>query len=102
LEGTWPHISTRKIKSIIIHGFVDELGVVDENRGYVPPHVLLIRDTQFGLGVAIVITNVETQQSILDDIQNKNQSNNLEKIHNKVKGVTKPNKQLVLPTIGDL
>ncbi len=52
---TWPHISTWEIKNIIIHGFVDELGVVDENKGYVPPHVLLTGDTQFGLGVAIVI-----------------------------------------------
>ncbi len=102
MEGTWPHILTREIKSIIIHGFVDELGVVDESRGYVPPYVLLARDTQFGLGVVIVITYVEAQQAILDDIRNKNQDNNLEKILNEGKGVTKPSKQLALPTIGDL
>jgi hypothetical protein len=58
---------------MIIHDFVDQLGVVDESRGYAPPNVLLVGDTQFGPNSTIVVTDVEAQQAILDDIYNKNQ-----------------------------
>jgi hypothetical protein len=30
---------------MIIHNFVDEIGVVDESRDYAPPNFLLARDT---------------------------------------------------------
>jgi hypothetical protein len=53
---------------MIIHNFVDELGVVDESRDYVPPNVLLVGDTQFGPNATIVVTDVKAQQAILDDI----------------------------------
>jgi hypothetical protein len=33
---------------MIIHDFVDELGVVDVSRDYAPPNLPLARDTQFG------------------------------------------------------
>jgi len=68
LQGTWLQVLTWKIKSNIIHGFVGDLGVVNESKGYASPHVSLVRDTQFGLDVAIVITNAKTQQAILDNI----------------------------------
>jgi hypothetical protein len=61
---------------MIIHNFVDELGVVDESRDYAPPNVPLEGDTQFGPSATIVVTNVEAQQGILDDIRNKNQGRN--------------------------
>ncbi len=54
--------------SNIIHSFVDELGVLNESRGYDPPRVLLARDTQFSPNATFVVTNVEAQQAILDDI----------------------------------
>jgi hypothetical protein len=57
--GTWPQVSTWEIESNIIHGFVDKLGVVDECKGYVPPHVSLVGGTQFGFSVVIVVTNVK-------------------------------------------
>jgi len=44
---------------MINHDFVDELGVVDESRDYAPPNVPLVRDTQFGPSVTIVIIDVE-------------------------------------------
>jgi hypothetical protein len=37
-----------------------ELGVVDESKGYAPLHVPFIGDTQFGCGVAIIITDATT------------------------------------------
>jgi len=61
---------------MIIHDFVDEFGVVDESRDYVPPNVSLAGDTQFDPSATIVVTNVEAQQAILDDIWNKNQGRN--------------------------
>jgi len=57
--GTWPQVLAWEIESNIIHGFVDKLGVVDECKGYAPPHVSLARGTQFGLSVLIVVTNVK-------------------------------------------
>jgi hypothetical protein len=92
LQGTWPQVSAWEIESNITDGFVDKLGVVDESRGYAPPHVLLVGGTQFGPGVAIVVTNVKAQQAIFDDIWNKNQGSNLEKTFKKDKRVTKPSK----------
>jgi hypothetical protein len=87
---------------MIIHNFVDELGVVDENKDYVPPNVLLAGDTQFGPIATIVVTNVEAQQAILDDNQNKNQGSSLEKTLKKGKRVIKPSEKLALPTISNL
>jgi hypothetical protein len=102
LQGTWPQVSTWKIESNIIHGFLDELGVLNESMGYAPPHVLLARDTQFGPNATIVVTNVEAQQAILDDISNYNQGSSSKKTLKKGKpGVIKPSKQLAFPTISD-
>jgi hypothetical protein len=101
LQGTWPQVLAWETENNIIHGFVDELGVVDESRDYVPPHVPLVRDTQFGPGVAIVVTDVKAQQAILDDIRNKNQGSNSEKTLKKGKRVIKHSKQLALLTIFD-
>jgi hypothetical protein len=86
---------------MIIHNFVDELGVVDESKDYAPPNNLLVGDTQFGPSATIVVTDVEAQQTILDYIRNKNQGNNLEKTPKKGKRVTKPSKRLALPTISN-
>jgi len=86
---------------MIIHNFVDKLGVVDESTDYAPPNVLLIGDTQFGLSATIVVIDVEAQQAILDELWNKNQGSNLEKTLKKGKRVTKPSKQLAFPTIFD-
>ncbi len=86
---------------MIIHDFVDELGVVDESKDYAPPNVLFVGDTQFGPSATIVITDVEAQQAILDDIQHKNQCSNLHNTLKKGKRVTKPSKQLAFPTIFD-
>jgi hypothetical protein len=72
----WLQVLAWEIESMIIHDFVDELGVVDESRDYVPPNVLLVADTQFDPSAIIVVTNVEAQQAILDDILNKNQGRN--------------------------
>jgi len=46
---------------MIIHNFVDELGVVDESKDYAPPNNLLVGDTQFGPSATIVVTDVEAQ-----------------------------------------
>ncbi len=45
MVGWWPHVSTWEIENNIIHGFVDKLSVVDESKGYAPPHVPLAKDT---------------------------------------------------------
>jgi hypothetical protein len=87
---------------MIIHYFVDELSVVYESRDYAPPNVLLAGDTQFGPIATIVVTNVEAQQAILDDIRNKNQVSSSEKTLKKGKRVTKPSKKLALPTFLNL
>ncbi len=40
---------------MIIHDFVDELGVVDESKDYAPPNVPLTGDTQFGPSATIIV-----------------------------------------------
>jgi hypothetical protein len=55
---------------MIIHDFVDE------SRDYALPNVSLAGDTQFGPSATIIVTNVEAQQVILNDIWNKNQGRN--------------------------
>jgi hypothetical protein len=87
---------------MIIRDFVDEFGVVDESRDYVPPNALLAGDTQFGPIATIVVTNVEAQQAILDDIWNKNQDSSSEKTLKKGKRVIKPSEKLSFPTISNL
>ncbi len=69
----WPQVSTWEIENMIIHDFVNELGIVDESRDYAPPNVPLARDTQFVPSATIVVIHVEAQQVNLDDIRNKNQ-----------------------------
>jgi hypothetical protein len=86
LQWTWLQVSSWEIESNIIHNFVDELGVANENKGYVPPHVLLAGYTQFGPDAVVVIIDVKAQQAILDNIQNKNQGSNSKNILNKGKG----------------
>jgi hypothetical protein len=50
---------------------------------------MFAKDTQFGPNVVVVITNVKAQQTILDNIRNKNQGNNSENILNKGKRAIK-------------
>jgi hypothetical protein len=54
-------VSAWEIESMIIHDFVDELGVVDESKDYAPPNVPLTWDMQFGPSATIVVTNIKTQ-----------------------------------------
>jgi hypothetical protein len=96
LQRTRFQVLEWKIESNIIHGFVDEFGVVNESKGYAPPHVPLVGDTQIGLDVVVVITYVKTQQAVLGNIGNNNQCNNLEMILNKGKRAIKPNKHITL------